>query len=520
MFMNRRDFCKATVTSAAAVGVLPGVSPRGSAAEKGTPRGKDIPAVKLSGEATVISASAAKQFAANLRGRVITASDPDYDQARRIWNRMIDRRPALIVRCSGAADVQRAVAFARERELLLAVRGGGHSFPGYSMCNGGVVIDLSALMGVRVDPANKSAQVAGGAWIGDLDWESQQYGLATPMGRVSNTGVGGLTLGGGYGRLSRLHGLACDNLIGADLVTADAKLLRVSATENPDLFWAIRGGGGNFGVVTHFEFQLHAVGPQVLAGGLTYAPSQLRAVLEHCAELAPYAPRELMLDLAVIADERGVRTPYIMFCFAGPAQRGEDVLQSFRAATKPRHDDVRARDYVALQKEGDGPALAAKAVYSKTGYIQELTPALIDAVIQEPGTIALILGGGAIADVAPTDTALAHRSEEFLLQITAEWQDASQNDQKRAEVHAAWDRLSPFTKGFYSNLTNADQKSIEDNLGPNRARLLRIKQQFDPDNLFRLNANIQLDARDGYPYRESGVSESRIGWSGSTSLRP
>jgi FAD/FMN-containing dehydrogenase len=490
MFVNRRDFCKAAFTTAAAVGVLPSISFRSFAAGKNASRGKDIPAVKLSGEATVIPGLAVKEFAARLRGRVITASDRDYDQGRRIWNRMIDRRPALIVRSSGAADVQRAVAFARERELLLAVRGGGHSFPGYSMCDGGVVIDLSALYGVRVDPVKKSAQVAGGAWIGDLDWESQQYGLATPMGRVSNTGVGGLTLGGGYGRLSRLHGLACDNLICADLITADAKLLRVSATENPDLFWAIRGGGGNFGVVTHFEFQLHAVGPQVLAGGLTYAPSQLRAVLEHCAELAPHAPRELMLDLAVISDEKGVRTPYIMFCFAGPAQKAEEVLQSFRAATKPRHDDVKARDYVALQKEGDGPALAEKAVYSKAGYVQELTPALADAVIQEPGTIGLILGAGAIADIAPTDTALAHRSEGFLLQISAEWQDASQNDQKRAEVHAAWDRLTRFTKGFYSNLTNADQKSIDDNFGANRARLMRVKKQFDPGNLFRLNANI------------------------------
>ncbi len=403
---------------------------------------------------------------------------------------MIDRRPALIVRCSGPADVQRAVAFARERELLLAVRGGGHSFPGYSMCTGGVVIDLSALIGVRVDPANKRAQVAGGAWIGDLDWESQQYGLATPMGRVSNTGVGGLTLGGGYGRLSRLHGLACDNLICVDLVTADAKLLRASATENPDLFWAIRGGGGNFGVVTWFEYRLHAVGPQVLAGGLAYAPSQLRAVLEHCGELAPHAPRELMLDVAVISDEKGVRTPYVMFCFAGPAQRGEEVLESFRAATQPRHDDVKGRDYVALQKEGDGPVLADKAVYSKAGYVQELTPALIDAVIQEPGTVALILGGGAISDVGPTDTALAHRKESFMLQLSAEWQDPSQNDQKRAGIHAAWDRLSRFTQGFYANLTIADQKSIENNFGPNRARLLQIKKQVDPGNLFRLNANI------------------------------
>jgi FAD/FMN-containing dehydrogenase len=488
--VNRRDFCKATFTSAAAGGLLPIVSSRGFAGEKRTSGGRDIPAVRLSGERTVIPAAAVKDFAASLHGRVISASDPDYDQARRIWNRMIDRRPALIVRCSGPADVQRAVAFSRERELLLAVRGGGHSFPGYSMCDGGVVIDLSALYGARVDPVNKSALVAGGSWIADLDWESQQYGLATPMGRVSNTGVGGLTLGGGYGRLSRLHGLACDNLISADLITADARLLRVSATENPDLFWAIRGGGGNFGVVTYFEYRLHAVGPQVLAGTLSYVPSQLRAVLEHCAEFAADAPRELMLDLAVIADEKGVRSPSLMFCYAGRAQKGEEVLQSLRAATKPRHDDVKARDYVALQKEGDGPALAEKAVYSKAGYVHELTPALVDALIQEPGTLALILSGGAIADIAPTETALAHRNESFMLQLSAEWQDESQNDRKRAEIHAAWDRLSHFMTGFYSNLTTANQKSIDDNFGPDRARLMRIKRQFDPGNLFRLNANI------------------------------
>jgi FAD/FMN-containing dehydrogenase len=505
--VNRRDFCKATFTAGGVL--LPGVSSGGFAGEKRTSRGKDIPAVRLSGEPTVIPASVVKDFAASLHGRVISASDPDYEQARRIWNRMIDRRPALIVRCSGPADVQRTVAFSRERELLLAVRGGGHSFPGYSMCDGGVVIDLSALYGVRVDPVNKSAVVAGGSWIGDLDWESQQYGLATPMGRVSNTGVGGLTLGGGYGRLSRLHGLACDNLIRADLITADAKLLRVSATENPDLFWAIRGGGGNFGVATYFEYRLHTVGPQVLAGNLIYAPSQLRAVLEHCAEFAARAPRELMLDLAVICDEKGVRTPYLMFCYAGRAQQGEEVLQSFRAATKPRHDAVKVRDYVALQKEGDGPALAEKAVYSKAGYVHELTPALVDALMQEPGTFALILSGGAIADIAPTETALAHRNESFMLQLSAEWQDAGENDRKRAQINAAWGRLSRFMTGFYSNLTSADQKSIDDNFGPNRARLVRTKRQFDPGNLFRLNANIgasvqyspDLDA--GFHWRRS-----------------
>lgn len=489
--MNRRTFCKTTLSSAALAAALPIDPIRSLAVETVGARGKDIAAVQLSGEPTALPAAAVKNFASRLHGRVITARDTDYDQARRIWNRMIDRRPALIVRCAGAADVQRTVAFAREQDLRIAVRGGGHSFAGDSMCDGGVVIDLSALIGVRVDPANRLAQVGGGSWIGDLDWEAQQHGLATPMGRVSNTGVGGLTLGGGYGRLSRLHGLACDNLIAADLITADAKLMRISATENPDLFWAIRGGGGNFGVVTHFEYRLHLVGPQVLAGGLTYAPDQLRAILNQCAEFAPHAPRELMLDLAVIADERGVRTPYLMFCFAGPAQKGEQVLQSFRAAIKPVRDDVKACDYTVLQKEGDGPALAQKAFYSKTGYVPELTPALIEAVVHEPGNIGLVLSGGAIADVALGASAVSHRGESFLMQVSGEWQDASLNHAKRAEVDAAWERLKRFTAGFYPNLTNADQKSVDDNWGPNRARLMRIKRQFDPSNLFRNNANIR-----------------------------
>ncbi|MGH8314825.1 MAG: FAD-binding oxidoreductase, partial [Steroidobacterales bacterium] len=257
--VKRREFCKATlVGSVAAACTSAGI--RAFAEDSPAPAGGDIPAVKLSGEATVIPAAAVKNLAGDLHGSLLTSSDKDYDQARRIWNKMIDRRPALVARCSGAADVARAVAFARERDLLVAVRGGGHSFPGYSVCNGGLMIDLSPMRSVVVDPIAKTARVAGGAWIGDLDWEAQLYGLATPMGEISNTGVAGLTLGGGYGWLARRYGLACDNLVSVDLISADAKFHRVSAAENPDLFWAVRGGGGNFGVVTSFEFRLHPIG--------------------------------------------------------------------------------------------------------------------------------------------------------------------------------------------------------------------------------------------------------------------
>jgi hypothetical protein len=490
--MNRRDFCNTSLTSAALAGALTAIPWTSAGAAPKASAGGDIPAVKLSGEATLVPVAVVKHFAANVHGRVITASDPDYEQARRIWNPLIDRRPALIVRCSGAADIQRAVAFARERELLLAVRGGGHSFPGYSMCNRGLVIDLSSLRNVRVDPEKKTAQVAGGAWIGDLDWESQQYGLATPMGKISNTGVGGLTLGGGYGWLSRLHGLACDNLISADLITADAKLLHVSETENPDLFWAIRGGGGNFGVVSSFEYRLHQVGPEILTAELTFEPNRTRSVLEYFGEFAAKAPRELNLGIFVQSDETGARSLTLNFAFLGPVDAGEKLLHSLRDSTKPRRNNVRVLDYVKLQRESDGPTLSQYTEYMENGYVDQLTPALVEAIMAERGPIGLGYLGGAIADVAPTATALAHRTGQFEMDVSSVWKpDSAENERKRAEIHTIWDRLRPFTSGFYANLATPDQKSVDDNLGPNRPRLQQIKKQYDRTNFFRMNANIR-----------------------------
>ena len=488
--MKRREFCKTALIGGAFSG-LSALGVRSWGAESAAKEFTDAPGIKLSGEQTLIPADAIKDFAGRLRGRLITTNDPDYDRARRVWNKMIDRRPALIAECWGAADIARAIAFARERDLLVAVRGGGHSYPGYSTCDGGLVIDLSPMRGARVDPFAKTARVAGGAWNGDLDREAQQYGLATPMGRVSHTGVGGLTLGGGYGRLSRLYGLACDNVISADLITAEATLLHVSATENPDLLWAIRGGGGNFGIVSSFEYRLHSVSSQVFAGNLYYAPAQLRAVLEHYVEACRHAPRELALDLAMIFDASGARVPLLLFFFVGEPHMGAALLQSIRAATKPRSDDVRARDYVKLQSAHDGPRLSDDAEYAKTAHVREVPPELVEAIMQEGINMALSLNGGAIADVDPTASAVAHRRELFQMEISVDWQDLSKNDEKRAEVHAAWDRVSRFTSGFYANLTVADQKGIDDNYGPNRARLMAIKKRYDPNNFFRLNANIR-----------------------------
>jgi hypothetical protein len=493
--MKRRDFCKSTLIGGAAA-TLPFVRGRVFADAAAPPSGSDIPAIKLSGEPTVIPAAAVKDLAARLHGPLLTSSDKDYDQARRIWNKMIDRRPALIARCSGAADVAHAVAFARERELLVAVRGGGHSFPGYSVCNGGLMIDLSAMRGVRVDPTTQTARVAGGAWIGDLDWEAQQYGLATPMGEISNTGVAGLSLGGGYGWLSRRFGLACDNIVAVDLVTADAKILRVNAKEHPDLYWGIRGGGGNFGVVTSFEYRLHPVGPKVLAGSLNYAPAQTRAAIEYYGEFAARAPRECTVELGWGGDEGDAADLTVFVCYSGDPRAGEKVLQPLRTAVKPRTDTIKLQDYLDVQRQFDGPPLSTRNSYLKGGYVAEVTPAFIDVLMNELHLdsvlgIEMVHGGGAIADVETGATAIAHRKESFQLLVAASWPDAADNDRNRARIHTEWDKVKRFTNGFYVNLNDADQKAVDDNYGPNRPRLAALKKQHDPINLFRLNANVR-----------------------------
>ena len=490
--MKRREFCKSALLTGA-VAALPW---RGAHAADGdtvtaTAAGTDIQAVKLSGEPTVIPAAAVRKLAGELHGSLLTAADKDYDQARRLWNKMIDKRPALIARCSGAADVAHAVGFARERDLLVAVRGGGHSFPGYSSCNGGVVIDLSAMRGVRVDPVAKTARAAGGAWIGDLDWEAQQYGLAVTMGAISNTGIGGLTLGGGYGWLGRRYGLSCDNLLSADLVTAEGKLLHVSAQENPELYWALRGGGGNFGVVTSFEYRLHPVGPKMLAGVLTYDKSQAREVLEYYAQFAPRAPRECSVAPGYDSGELAVAV-----CYNGDPAQGEKVLQPLRSFLKPKSDGVQAMDYVMVQRQFDGPPLSTMNSYLKGGFVAELTPALI-AVLAEQAQQGSPVGwdfdhcGGAIAEVEPTATAIAHRRELFMLLAAASWPNAADNERYRTLVHSTWDTIKPHTSGFYVNLNEPDQKAVDENYGPNRARLAAVKRQYDPGNLFRLNANVK-----------------------------
>jgi FAD/FMN-containing dehydrogenase len=408
---------------------------------------------------------------------------------------MIDKHPALIVRCAGPADAAVAVQFAREHELLLAVRGGGHSFPGYSTCDGGLVVDLSTMHGVRVDPIAKTARAEGGAWLGDLDAESQHYGLATTLGAISNTGVAGLTLGGGYGWLCRRLGLACDNLIGADLITADGQFHRLSEQENSDLFWGIRGGGGNFGVVTSLEYRLHPVGPKVLAGSLAYPASQLRQVLEFYADFASHAPRELHVEFdAATALDSGLSS-IISVCYSADPKAGEKALEPLLRFGKPTMNTIKMQDYVAVQKQYDGPPLSEHNSYLKSGFTRELTPKLIDAIVNLPPDemydVAVSHFGGAVGDRSPTDTAFTHREANFMVFVSAAWKDVADNDRNRSEVRARWDKVKPFTAGYYVNLNEGDQRQTDDNYGPNHARLAALKRQYDPTNLFRLNANVR-----------------------------
>jgi FAD/FMN-containing dehydrogenase len=459
------------------------------------PEPADLRAVKLSGAETTIERKAVEDFRASLRGPLLTMGQDGYEAARRIWNGMIDKHPALIARCADAGDVVRAVTFARERQLLLAVRGGGHSFPGYSTCDGGLVIDLSSMNAVRVNPLTLTAHVGGGARGVHVDGATQKEGLATTLGEISHTGVGGLTLGGGFGWLSRRFGLACDNLISAEFVTADGKLRRVSDKDDPDLFWAIRGGGGNFGVATSFEYRLHRLNPDVLAGQVAYPAPQVKDAIALYGDLMANAPRELSIDFVLSPGADGQTVAAMQVLYSGDARDSNKVLEPLLRFGKPIKNTIGAKKYLAVQSQADGPAMSPTSYYIKGGFVREYSAGLIEALTEfrpDDRIIALFQNtNGAVADVPPTATAFSHRDAIGNMMLWGHWNDASYNEQGRAMIHAKWDQLAAFTDGSYVNLNNPDPKGTDRNYGPNFARLAALKKQFDPLNLFRLNANIK-----------------------------
>ena len=492
--MKRRTLCAGGLAALAAA-VMP--YRRAIAASAGP----DIPAVGLDGRQLTLKSADIEDLRAMLRGEIITPGQPGYDAARRLWNPAFDRKPALIVRCVGAADVRSAVGFAAAHGLLTAVRGGGHSLSGQSGCDGGLVIDVSPMRAVEVDPIAKVARVEAGALLGQLDREALAFSLATPVGTVADTGVAGLTLGGGVGRIGRRFGLTCDNLIGAELVTADSGWLRVSANDNPDLLWALRGGGGNFGVVTSFTFQLHEVSPLMYGGLLDFPLASARKVLRSFADFIATAPDELYVDVAMGTAPQGKRWFGFSVCCSLPPADAERVVAPLRKLGKPERDALAPAPYAKLQGSADLRGLSPLGSYGKGGLVYGISPQLIDAMVEFTGsspsdglTMWLQHQGGAISRIPPAATAYFNRGASHNVGVFDSWTLPADDSGRRSDgVRHAWAQIEPLTHGQYVNLAATDDREtrVLAAYGDNYSRLAAIKKRYDPGNLFRLNGNIK-----------------------------
>ncbi len=462
-----------------------------------------------SGGTVTLNEAALKTLQIKLSGRLLTPASPGYDEARTIWNGMIDRRPALIVRCLNADDVVQAVRLAAQRQLVLAVRGGGHNIAGNAVCDGGLMIDLSQMKAVRVDADRRTARVEAGATLADFDRETQAFGLATPLGINSTTGIAGLTLGGGFGWLSRSLGLSIDNLISADVVTAAGHQVTASESENADLFWAIRGGGGNFGVVTSFEFRLHPVGPEVLSGLIVHPLSAARDVLHFYRDFIRSAPEEFACwfvlrkapPLPFLAPEwHGKEILALAVCYAGAIADGERVAKPLRDFGKPLADVIAPHPFAAWQTILDPLLTPGARNYWKSHDFRELGDGLIDVLldaaqhIPDPQTeIAFAQLGGAITRVPNEATAYGHRDAQFVMNVHGRWDDPTKDQECIGWARGLFDAAAPFATGavYVNFLTQDEQDRVRAAYGPNYDRLAVLKRKYDPTNLFRMNQNIR-----------------------------
>jgi FAD/FMN-containing dehydrogenase len=455
-----------------------------------------------------VATTAVGQLREQVRGETITAEDRGYEEARRVYNAMIDRRPRVVVRCAGAEDVVAAVNFARESQLDVAVRGGSHSVPGFGTADDAVVIDLSGMQAVDVDAETSTARAEGGATWGVFNDATHAHGLATTGGIISTTGIGGLTLGGGIGYLSRGFGLSCDNLLSAQVVTADGELLTASEQENEDLFWALRGGGGNFGVVTSFEYRLHPVG-EIYGGPMLYELDDAADVLRLYRDFIRDAPEELggfpawqiAPPLPFIPENRHGE-PFLIFvaCWAGPIEQGEAALEPFREVAPVVAEHVGPMPYPALNSAFDELVPAGLQHYWKTNFVKELTDEAIDAHLEHGpkvpavnSTVHIYPINGACHRVAPDATAFAYRDATFATVIAGMWPDPSQNEDNIAWVRGFYEATAPHSEegGYINFMAGDDQDRIRVNYRDNYDRLVDIKRKYDPDNLFRLNQNIR-----------------------------
>ena len=451
-------------------------------------------------EQTTLVQSALRELKSRLRGDdVITPADNRYDAARKVWNGLIDRRPALIVRCSSAADVLTAVRVARAHDLLVAIRGGGHNVGGTAVCEGGLVIALLGMNAIRVDPAARTVRADAGVRWRELDRTTQTFGLATPGGTDSEVGIAGLTLGGGNGWLMGLYGATCDNVISVDLVMADGRFVTASDKENEDLFWAVRGGGGNFGVVTSFTYRLHSVGPVVLGGMVTYPFAQSTQVLQHYRECTRTAPDELTVYACLITSEDGEPVVALAACYAGPLERSEDVVRPLRTCGTPLADQLRPMRYTELQSLIDEARPAGRRCTMRSHFMSELSDAAIATLIEEFGRApspwsAVIVEHchGAITRVPPDATAFGLRTAPYHFEILAFWDDQAQSAANVRWAEDFFAATQPFSSGevYVNSLDQGEAHRIRDAYGANYQRLVALKNKYDATNFFRCNQNI------------------------------
>ena len=497
--MDRRRFFQGSIAAAVAASLSTSQA-AASALQALLQVTSDVSAVTGNGNVVTLEQAALQELNDSLRGHLLLTGSEGYDKARRVLNKSIDKHPALVVQPSGVADIQNAVIFARERDLLVAVKCGGHSFSGKSTCEGGMQIDLSHFRNARVDPATRTAYIAGGSLLGDLDHESMAQGLVTTAGTVSHTGVGGLTLGGGFGRLARRYGLALDNVKAVDIVSADGGLRHASAEEHPDLYWAVRGGGGNFGVVTSFEFELHPMQGEVIGGDIIFPISKASDVLKFYSEFSAAAPDELSVELIMVSPPANADSVILMHCtYSGPANQADKVLEPLRKLGTPLANTIKAVDYVALQSSWDNSDPRNGGEYMKSGFTSGISDELIRALVEnfephpERTTTALFQqSGGAIGRVPVDATAFAHRYSSHNLLASGAWEPNVDRGPHIKYIRSYWKELESHTRGYYTvEVADEAQSIVNSNYQGNFDRLLEVKKMYDPTNLFRLNANIR-----------------------------
>jgi len=496
--MDRRSFLRSSL-SAAVAATIPGTHAFAtSLLHTPTSVPADIEAITGDGAEVTLQRVAVQELSDSLRGRLLLPGNAGYDDARWLLNPQYDRHPALIVQPTGAADVQSAVNFARDNSLLLAVKCGGHSAAGKSSCDKGLQIDLSQLRDARVDRSSKTARIAGGSLLGELDHEAMANGLVTTAGSVSHTGVGGLTLGGGFGRLARRYGLSIDNVLEMDIVTPDGQFRRVGPHNEPDLYWALRGGGGNFGVVTSFLFQLHEMQRDVVTGFIAYPLAEAKQILKFYAEFSESIPDELALGAGVgnrLGQEPGVG---IYFVWSGDAAEADPIVANLRKAGTVVFERIQTMDYVAVQRSGDIDDTRAFTGHMKSGFFKSISGKMIDDLIDNlevrpdrETRFGFGRTGGAIGRVANGDTAFAHRDSNHDLLSFVSWKTGEDGAEHVKYIKSHWSHVEALATGFYVNdQYDESREQVNQTYRENFPRLLKIKKAYDPTNLFRLNANI------------------------------